>query len=605
MGNPSKHRNDQQHLNKYAIRCLAVVATICLIVLSGWVFDSLIFASFNESFTPMAPSAAVLFIMLCGTLFTHLRWPTRRFTRHATRWTALLVASISAVIFADYFIDAIDLNIEGLFFFITGKSDVVPAGRMSPITTGGFTLASSATLFLSISSRNKRLRWVPPFLATSVAMVGLVLLIGYLDGSPFLYGGKITPVALPTAISFFAFGVGLCAATGPEAFPQRLFLGESIRSRMTRAFLPVMVAIVLIHGMLDARLYTRITNPSLISSLMTLLSLAIVTLLIATISRVISSKIERAELEQKLAEQRLSENEELLRSFYENTIDAMFVGCPDGTIFSANPEASRIFGMSKEEICAVGWEGLVERDKFQSALDERMQVGRYRGELVCRRKDGTSFPVEVSSSIFIDKAGHKKTTVTLRDTTERDQMQKEIKEANEILKLLSNTDPLTHLYNRRFLMESLDRELNRQKRKIGHLTLAIFDVDHFKLINDVYGHQFGDTVLVAIAEAAQVNLRSYEFAARYGGDEFVLLLPETDLLGGVVVAERLREAVHAMTFKPPAENLSVTISVGVASFSFPSPSIDGIDSLITKADEALYQAKGNGRNRVEVMATSF
>ena len=507
-----------------------------------------------------------------------------------------MVGIISAVIFADYFIDAIDLNIEGLFFFLTGKSDVVPAGRMSPITAGGFTLASSAILFLSSSSRNKRTRWVPPFLATSVAMTGLVLLIGYLDGSPFLYGGKITPVALPTAISFFVFGVGLCAATGPEAFPQRLFLGESIRSRMTRAFLPVMVALVLIHGMLDARLYTRITNHSLISSLMTLLSLTIVTLLIATISRVISSKIERAELEQKLAEQRLAESEELFRSFYENTIDAMFVGCPEGTIFSANPEASRIFDMSEEEICAVGWDGLVERDKFQSALEERMQTGRYRGELVCKRKDGSCFPVEVSSSIFIDKAGHKKTTVTLRDITERDQMQKE-------LKLLSNTDPLTHLYNRRFLMESLDKELNRQRRKKGHLTLIILDVDHFKLINDVYGHQFGDTILLAIAEAAQVNLRSYEFAARYGGEEFILLLPETDLSGGVVVAERLREAVHAMTFKPPAENLAVTISVGVA--TFPSPSIDSIDSLITKADEALYRAKGNGRNRVEVMTTSL
>ena len=254
-------------------------------------------------------------------------------------------------------------------------------------------------------------------------------------------------------------------------------------------------------------------------------------------------------------------------------------------------------------ICAVGWDGLVDRDKFQSALEVRMQTGRYRGELVCRRKDGTSFPVEVSSSIFIDKVGHTKTTVTLRDITERDLMQKELKDANEILKKLSNTDPLTHLYNRRFFMESLGRELNRHRRKSGHLTLIIFDVDHFKLINDLYGHPFGDTVLVAIADAAQVNLRSYEFAARYGGEEFVLLLPETDLTGGVVVAERLRGAVHAMTFKPPAGNLAVTISVGVA--TFPSPSIDSIDSLIAKADEALYRAKGNGRNRVEVMAISL
>jgi len=132
---------------------------------------------------------------------------------------------------------------------------------------------------------------------------------------------------------------------------------------------------------------------------------------------------------------------------------------------------------------------------------------------------------------------------------------------------------------------------------------ALFDIDNFKLINHVYGHQFGDTVLLAIVKTAQVNLRSYEFAARYGGDEFVLFLPETDLTAGLVVAERLRESVQALTFEPPSKNLAVTISAGVATFR--SPSIDSIDSLITKADEALYRAKKNGRNRVEIMAINL
>ena len=127
----------------------------------------------------------------------------------------------------------------------------------------------------------------------------------------------------------------------------------------------------------------------------------------------------------------------------------------------------------------------------------------------------------------------------------------------------------------------------------------MIDVDHFKLVNDVFGHQTGDAVLVAIAEVAQGLLRCNDLAARYGGEEFVLLLPETSLPGGVVVAERLREAVQVLAFAAPMGNLSVTVSVGVA--TFPSASVDSADSLFVEADEALYRAKNGGRNRVEVM----
>lgn len=178
----------------------------------------------------------------------------------------------------------------------------------------------------------------------------------------------------------------------------------------------------------------------------------------------------------------------------------------------------------------------------------------------------------------------------------------ELKRSNELLKALSDTDPLTRLYNRRFLMETLEREMHRAQRKMACLSLVMLDIDHFKRINDTYGHHNGDQVLVTTAELIQSGLRCYDVVARYGGEEFVLVLPETPDAGALLVAERLRESVQALRFPPPMESLVVTVSLGVA--TFPSALVDSVDSLLRQADDALYRAKHNGRNRVETQADS-
>ena len=178
-------------------------------------------------------------------------------------------------------------------------------------------------------------------------------------------------------------------------------------------------------------------------------------------------------------------------------------------------------------------------------------------------------------------------------------LQDELKKANELLKKLTNIDHLTNLFNRRYLAEILDGEFFRARRKNEELSLIIVDIDYFKHVNDTYGHQNGDVVLAAVAKLAQSQLRVYDSAARYGGEEFVLVIPGTSLDGGVMVAERLRQAVLEYCFPSPMEDMTITVSAGVA--TFPSPHIDSVDSLFRQADEALYRAKQNGRNRVETM----
>ncbi len=179
-------------------------------------------------------------------------------------------------------------------------------------------------------------------------------------------------------------------------------------------------------------------------------------------------------------------------------------------------------------------------------------------------------------------------------------LQDELKRSNDMLRTLSITDPLTHLHNRRHLMEMVEKEFQRASRKGAHLSLIILDIDYFKKVNDTYGHQEGDRVLTIIADIVRRRLRSYDLAARYGGEEFVLLLPETPVNEALPIAERLRLEVQEHIFDGSLQGQVITISLGVA--TYPSPRIESIDSLFRQADEALYRAKQNGRNRVELMA---
>ncbi len=175
-------------------------------------------------------------------------------------------------------------------------------------------------------------------------------------------------------------------------------------------------------------------------------------------------------------------------------------------------------------------------------------------------------------------------------------LQDNLKHSNELLKELSNTDPLTQLFNRRYMMEVLDKEIQRTARKGSPLSLIIIDIDHFKKVNDLYGHQQGDVVLVNVSNLIKKHLRSYDVAARYGGEEFVAVLPETPLEEAMAVAERVRVAIQQLSFSNKLMTLKITISLGVA--TFPMTGLDTIDDIIRTADEALYRAKSEGRNRV-------
>jgi diguanylate cyclase (GGDEF)-like protein/PAS domain S-box-containing protein len=252
-----------------------------------------------------------------------------------------------------------------------------------------------------------------------------------------------------------------------------------------------------------------------------------------------------------------------------------------GQVVLINPAAEKLLGKSLRQVVNEGFENLIDDPQgLQTLLERDPQIKepetiRYNN-LVLSVYAAT---IRTHDGKVIGSAA------LLRDITEE-------KRLEERLRRLSTTDGLTGLYNRRFLDETLAHELERAHRYQLPLALLMFDVDHFKRFNDEYGHDQGDRVLQAIAQTMQSLLRKVDVPCRYGGEEFLGILPGTTLSGAIIVAERLRHSVELLE----VDGLNVTISIGVA--AFPELDADTRDAFIEAADQALYQAKRAGRNQV-------
>jgi diguanylate cyclase (GGDEF)-like protein len=165
---------------------------------------------------------------------------------------------------------------------------------------------------------------------------------------------------------------------------------------------------------------------------------------------------------------------------------------------------------------------------------------------------------------------------------------------------MSITDPLTGLANRQHFHDELEREFARARRYSIPFSLLMIDIDHFKVLNDSYGHQQGDLVLRELAAMLERQVRGGDLVARYGGEEFAVVLPQARPPEARAIAERVRQELEGFSFPGLPHPISVTVSIGVA--SFPSPLVAAPDDLVRRADVFLYQAKRGGRNQVQVEA---
>jgi diguanylate cyclase (GGDEF)-like protein/PAS domain S-box-containing protein len=253
----------------------------------------------------------------------------------------------------------------------------------------------------------------------------------------------------------------------------------------------------------------------------------------------------------------------------------------EGKVVLMNPAAEALLGKSMHQVVSEGFLNLIDDAEGLRTLLER--------DAEIKESETIHYKGRVLSIYAATIRTHQGATVgsaaLIRDITEE-------KRLEDRLRRLSTTDGLTGLFNRRHLDETLATEMERALRYNSPLSIMMFDVDHFKRFNDEHGHDQGDRVLQALAQAMQEHVRKVDVPCRYGGEEFLAILPGTDQAGAIIVAERLRHSIEQMT----VEGLRVTISIGVA--TIPALDVHRPELLIEAADRALYRAKRAGRNQV-------
>ena len=298
--------------------------------------------------------------------------------------------------------------------------------------------------------------------------------------------------------------------------------------------------------------------------------------------------------------QKLKTSEIRYRRLFEAAQDGILIlDAETGAITDVNPFLIKMLGYSLEEfvkkkLWEVGAFKDIEASREAFEALQRNEYIRYE-DLPLRAKDGRLVQVEFVSNVYM-VGDEKVIQCNIRDITERKQAQEALlKNETFLLREQSVRDYLTGLFNRRYLEETLKRELDRATRNHNPLGIIMLDVDDFKRFNDIHGHAAGDVVLSKLGELLLGHFRVEDIPCRYGGDEFIIALPDASLEVTCERAERLCEHARHLNSQFEGQALEITLSIGVA--AFPKDGITSV-ALLKAVDAALYRAKREGRNRV-------
>ncbi len=274
----------------------------------------------------------------------------------------------------------------------------------------------------------------------------------------------------------------------------------------------------------------------------------------------------------------------------EQLRDGVIVLNANGMVVDINESALQILRTSRAELA----DREITSFLTELSMEELTNAERPDGQGLTITLRGRSYDISASSLDQTDPNAD--VILVLRDITDRLKTEQDLLAAQEELVRLAHTDYLTGIHNRRFFMQRLSEEVERVRRHGSQLSVLLFDLDYFKNVNDQCGHAAGDQILKAVADVTVAVKRITDIAARIGGEEFALLLPETDQTGAVSTAQRLRQTIAKISLPETREKkIKVTASIGVATVSAVS---QDLENVLNHADEALYKAKHSGRNAV-------
>ncbi|MFA5576641.1 MAG: diguanylate cyclase [Tissierellaceae bacterium] len=288
----------------------------------------------------------------------------------------------------------------------------------------------------------------------------------------------------------------------------------------------------------------------------------------------------------------------IIKIAIEQTAVSIIITDKHGNVQYVNPAFENITGYTFGEVIGgnprILKSGLTTDDVFDN-LWETISSGRpWKGELINRRKDGSIYYEEARISPIINEKGEITNYLGIKqDITTQ-------KYLEEKLRQTSIRDPLTNAYNRGYVFERLYQSVEQYKREKGDFVVAILDLDHFKNVNDTYGHQAGDYVLREFSEILMSSIRTYDTLGRYGGEEFIILFHDSDKNKALEIIERILESVRAYKFKYGDKEINITFSCGISNaFEFTNEDIT-VKDLIDLADSRLYKAKDRGRNMIVI-----
>lgn len=318
---------------------------------------------------------------------------------------------------------------------------------------------------------------------------------------------------------------------------------------------------------------------------------------------------------QKIA-QALAKREERFRALIEHSADAISLIDAHGAVVYESPSTQRLTGYSFEERMGRSGLELIYPDDLPAVKSALAEVISNKGmiknaQFRSVRKGGTVWWAEATAVNLLDEPSVQAIVINYRDITQRKKTEQALKNANrqlnvrlaQIEQLQSELreqalrDPLTQLFNRRYLSETMERELKLAKREKKPVSVIVMDIDRFKKINDKHGHRVGDEFLTEIAKLLQSHARGSDIICRYGGEEFLIVMPGANARTARKRAEQLRVRCEKMRIAQNGKELKVTLSFGVA--TYPTHGTEG-EEIVIKADKALYKSKRRGRNCVTV-----